>query len=107
MTKVISNILYFILFLGLTVASYAIIFLIDYSADYFTIARVFIMGVCFFYFYKLTGHSIYLTRIKKKLNIFQPGIDIGGILIALVFFILHLSLGFLYFPNQTISMGQT
>ena len=92
MTKIISNIVYFLLFVGLTIALYAILFLIDYSAGYFTIARVLIMGVCFFYFYKLTGHSAYLTRAKKKLNIFQPGIDIGGILIALCFFILHLAL---------------
>ena len=92
MTKVISNILYFLLFLGLTIASYAVIFLIDYSAGYFTIARIFIMGVSFFYFYKLTGHSTYLTRVKKKFNTYLRAKDSGGILIAFCFFILHLVL---------------
>lgn len=92
MTKIIYNILYFLLLLGLTIASYANTFFIDYSADYFTIARVFIMGVCFFYFYKLTGHSTYLTRAKEKINTYPSAKDSGGTLIAFCFFILHLVL---------------
>ena len=92
MTKVISNIVYFLLFVVLTIAFYAILFFIDYSAGYFTIARVFIMGVCFFYFYKLTGHSTYLRRAKEKLNTSLHAKKGGGILIALCFFIIHLIL---------------
>jgi len=92
MTKIITNILFFLLLIQLTIASYAITFFIDYSADYFTIARVFIMGVCFFYFYKLTGHLTYLKRAKEKLNTYPSAKDNGGTLISFCLFIVHLIL---------------
>ena len=87
-----SNILYFLLFIGLTVISYATFFFVDYSADYFTILRALIMGVCFFYFYKLTGHLTYLTKAKDKLNAYPFAKNSGGTLIAFLLFIIHLIL---------------
>lgn len=92
MTKIISNILYLLLFLGLTVVSYATFFFVDYFADYFTILRALIMGGCFFYFYKLTAHLTYLTRAKEKLNTYPSAKNSGGTLIAFCLFILHLIL---------------
>ena len=90
MTKIISNILYFLLLIGLTVASYAITFFIDYSADYFTIARALMMGVCFFYFYNLTGNLTNLRRAAEKINTYPSAKGSGRTLIAFCLFILHL-----------------
>ncbi len=90
MTKIISNIIYFLLFIGLTIASYAITFFIDYSADYFTIARMLIMGISFFYFYKLTRHLTILQRATVKFNSYPSAKNSGATLIAFFLFIIQL-----------------
>lgn len=92
MKKNIYSLLYFLLFVVLTMASYAITFLIDYSAEYFTIIRILIMVICFCYFYMLIGHSTYLTKAKLKANTYPSAKNSGGTLIAFCLFIIHLIL---------------
>ena len=92
MTKNISNFSYFLLFIGLSVASYSIIFFIDYSTEYFTIARVLNIGVCFFYFYKLVRHLTYLKGVAEKLNTYSSANNHGKTLIAFCLLVSHLIL---------------
>jgi|GEM_PF-3814065 len=68
--------MYIFLFILLTVATYGTFTCIDYSFDYFIIVRILLMAICYYYFYKATGHiyttfSVYKkneTQIKFKKN---------------------------------------
>jgi hypothetical protein len=92
MTKLWSHFTYIILFFLLTITAYGTFTGVDYSFDYFTIIRVLLIGICYFYFYKLTGHIYTLLKVSKKhetLIVFRKS---GWTFVAAILCILHLIL---------------
>lgn len=90
MNKTLNNIKYVIIFILLTLATYVTFTFVDYSFDYFMVGRILLMGICYFYFYKLTEH-IYTTLREYKKN--ETPIKFkksGWTFIAIVLFFAHL-----------------
>ena len=91
MKKSTSKILYFILFLQLTVAQYIVYSFINYSSAV-SILRIFMMGISAFYYCKLIEHLPFLQKIARSINkhAFESGS--GEILIFWCLFIFHILL---------------
>jgi hypothetical protein len=92
MTKLWSNIIYTVLFILVTIAAYWTFTFVDYPFDFFTLIRIFLMGICYLYFYKLTGHIYALIKLNKKKQTPIKFKNSSWTLIALVLFFLHLIL---------------
>ncbi len=90
MKKTWSNILYLVLFILLTAATYGTFTCIDYSFDYFLIVRILLMSICYFYFYKVTGHIYTTYRVYKKNEKPITFKKSSWTFIAFVLFIVHL-----------------
>ncbi len=106
MTKVFIHILFIIAFIALTIGSYAILFLVDYSFDFFALARIAVMGVAIFYFYLLTKNLDFLKSAKDKLNKFPSAKENGETLVALFLFTIHLlfvNVGGEYLNNKLLA----
>ena len=91
MKKTSSKILYFIIFLQLTVAQYVVYFFINYSFSV-SILRLLMMGICAFYYYKLIEHLTFLQSIAKSINKHAFEQNSGETLIFCFFFISNIFL---------------
>ncbi len=91
MTK-LWNIVYFILFILLTVTIYGNFTFVDYSFDYVTIIRILLMAICYLYFYILTEHIYTLLKVNKKHETPIKFKKSGWTFIPFVLFLLHLVL---------------
>jgi hypothetical protein len=90
MNKTLVKIIYIVLFILLTAVTYWTFTFIDYSFDYFLIVRILIMSICYFYFYKVTGHIYTTYRVYKKNQTPITFKKSGWTFIAFVLFIVHL-----------------
>jgi len=84
MIQIFYSILFFVLFWVLTLAFYAVFFLIDNSTFYFMIFRALIMLSGVFYFYMLIEHVTYLKKATEYTGTFFVAFCLCMFYIALV-----------------------
>lgn len=88
--KFITNFLFFISFLVVTLLSYLTDSYIDYSNEGFTLIRILVMGVGLFYFSKLSGHISILQSVKEKLNKYSSAKGRAGAVLPFLLMVIHL-----------------
>ncbi len=93
MTNRRNSFIYLFLFIPLSVLAYVTFTFVDQTFYFFTIIRILLLGICYFYFYKLTGH-IYKVKNENKKSYAPMKFKRGGLtFFASISFVCYLILG--------------